>query len=301
MGARMTSELGAPSTGGGWSARILGPLVWVRGIRTVLWLLVFSGPALALWAVVELSDLADRMDLVGAATTVEPPADTGPVEGFAELYVTSYLTSDPGSAERVVNGESRRVLRTVSLGAESIDSGYYAVTVAVELEADQSNSVPVEATGSLASMVVYRVGVVEADGDWSPVGPPAVVSPPATVPSPDLLVGRLDGLDGVSGLEDMVVRFLSAYLVGDGELARYLAPDLQLTPVLPPPFASVELLEAGTVSTGDGVREVVAVVEGVDETGRGQVLQFGLMVGQRDGRWEVAELLPAPSLAEGNN
>ena len=301
MGARMTSDLGAHSTSGTRPTPMLGGLAWVRGLRTVLWLLVVTGPALAFWAVVELSNLADRVDLVDGASAVEPPADTGPVEGFAELYVTSYLTSDMGSAEGVADVEGRRVLRTVSLGAERIADGYYAVTVAAELEGDQSDRAPGEATSSSASVVVYRVGVVETDAGWTVVGPPAVVSPPATGPSPDLLVGRLDGLDGVPGLDDTVVRFLSAYLIGDGELTRYAAPGSQLAPVLPPPFASVELLEAGTATTGDGAREVVVVVGVVDETGRGQVLQFGLLVGQRDGRWEVAELLSAPSLAEGSD
>ena len=42
-----------------------------------------------------------------------------------------------------------------------------------------------------------------------------------------------------------------------------------------------------------------APVNAIDEVGRAQVLQFGLVVGERDGRWEVAQLLSAPSLAKG--
>jgi hypothetical protein len=273
-----------------------GPLVGVQVLRVVLWLLVFTGPVVAGFGLVVVSDLAGRVEALSGQTGVEVPADTGPVEGFAELFLAAYLTE---TAEASLSGRpeddgGRLVARTVSLGAEQIDVGYYAVTVAAVVRPDDTAPADVApAEGSL----VYRVGVVETDAGLAAVGPPALIPPPATGAVPDLLVGRMDGLD--AGLEEATVRFLAAYLAGEGELARYTAPGSQLTPVVPPPFVSVEILEAGSVSVGDSTREVVVTVDGIDELGRAQVLQFGLVVAQRDGRWEVVELLSGPSLAEG--
>jgi len=278
--------------------RKLGPLVGVRVLRVVLWLVVFTGPVAAGLGLVLVSDVADRMDALSRQTGAEIPADTGPVEGFAEVFLAAYLT---GSTEASPPSQSashggRLVLRTVSLGAQQIDVGYYAVTVAAVVPADDTAAVD---DALPEGTLVYRVGVVETDSGLAAVGPPGLIRPPGGGAAPDLLVGRMDGLDAVAGLEEATVRFLAAYLAGKGELARYTAPGSQLAPVLPAPFVSVEILEAGSVSVGDSTREIVVTVDGIDELGRGQVLQFGLVVGERDGRWEVVELLSAPSLAKG--
>lgn len=279
------------------SIRKLGPLVGVRVVRVVLWLLVFTGPVAAGLGLVLVSDLAGRVDALSRQTGAEIPADTGPVEGFAEVFLAAHLM---GSTEASPPGQSasdggRVVARTVSLGAQKIDVGYYAVTVAAVVRAD--DTAPVDDALPKDSLV-YRVGVVETGSGLATVGPPALIQPPVAGAVPDLLVGRLDGLGAVAGLEEATVRFLAAYLAGEGELARYTAPGSQLAPVLPSPFVSVEILEAGSVSVGDSTREAVVRVDAVDESGRGQVLQFGLVVGERDGRWEVVELLSAPSLAK---
>jgi hypothetical protein len=42
---------------------------------------------------------------------------------------------------------------------------------------------------------------------------------------------------------------------------------------------------------------VTLVVRASDSGERAQVLQYSLVVEQRDGRWEVSQLLPAPQLA----
>ena len=42
---------------------------------------------------------------------------------------------------------------------------------------------------------------------------------------------------------------------------------------------------------------VAVVVRATDMAGRAQILEYALVVEQRDGRWEVSELLPAPPLA----
>jgi hypothetical protein len=143
----------------------------------------------------------------------------------------------------------------------------------------------------------YSVGVAETTTGWAITGLPTLLPAPAGVTAPDLLIDRLDGLDATPGLEEMLSRFLAAYLAGDGELTRYTSPSSPIVPVQPAPFSSVEILKTGMAETSDGRTEVVVIVRATDFAGRAQILEYALVVSQRDGRWEVSQLLPAPSLA----
>ena len=91
--------------------------------------------------------------------------------------------------------------------------------------------------------------------------------------------------------------FLAAYLTGVGDLGRYTVPESSLVPVEPAPFVTVEIIRSGSATSVDGTQHVAALVRATDAAGRGQVLEYSLVVSQRDGRWEVAELLPAAPLS----
>jgi hypothetical protein len=289
----------------------LGSLLWIRVLRALLWLLVVAGPVGAGVLAVQVSGLRHRVDLVSSQAVVQPPSDTAEAEGFAELFVAAFLDAEEdeppaglGSLDarspRVVEPGSWSAARTVSLGAEEVALGYFAVTVAVHVpgrapdSTDQPSWVP-------AGVRFYTVGVLETNSGWVTAGPPTLVAAPSVGSRPDLLVRRLDGLREEASLKEAVARFLAAYLTGQGELARYVAPGSALIPVQPPPFTTVEILDAGSVPLTDGTRQVVAVVQGTDGAGRVQVLQYALVAAQREGRWEVVELLPAPSLAITND
>jgi hypothetical protein len=287
-----------------------GPLVWIWLLRAVLWLLVVAGPVAVSVLWVQVSGLRHRVETVSRQAVVALPTDSAGVEGFAELFVAAFLSADDGAAPalsgfvdarwlQVVEQGGWSAVRTVSLGARELAPGYFAVTVAAEVLARDTDSGA--AAGVPVGLRFFTVGVVDTASGWVAVGPPALVAAPPTSTRPDLLVRRFDGLREVGGLEEAVTRFLAAYLTGEGELDRYVTPGSALTVVQPPPFVAVEILDAGSVATGDGARQVIAVVQGTDEAGRSQVLQYALAAAPRDGRWEVAELLPAPSLATTNN
>ena len=282
------------------------PLLTVRVLQVVLWLLVASSPVAAVLLATQVSTLGGRLEAVDNKAAVELPPDTTGVEGFAELFITAFLSAGEDSAgalalfldgvslDGVADG-SWFVTRTTSLGAREIGPGYYAVTVAAEVLAADP-----ESDGQTVWVPVgtrfYTVGVAETESGWAVTGLPTLVAAPTRAVPPERLVGRLDGLDGAPGLEEMVSRFLTAFLAGDGELARYTAPSSQIVPVQPPPFMTVEILRAGFVDTPDAPLQVAVVVRATDAASRVQVLQYALVVEQRDGRWEVSELLPAPSL-----
>ncbi len=289
--------------------RRVNPTIPIRALQVLLWLLVVSGPAAALVVSAQLSALNSRLESVlVAATAADPPADSAGVEGFAELFIAAYLDAgeDSTGLDGFVDGitldgveaGSWSAVRTVSLGATEIAPGYFAVTVAVNLIAHTTGSDPTSAPQSVGTFF-YSVGVAETDSGWAVVGLPSLVPAPHRVSAPGLLVDRRDGI-GDSSLGDMVGRFLSAYLTGDGELTRYLAPSASVAGPQPSPFTAVEVLRSGMTEDKQGGAVVAVVARAADNAGRAQLLEFWLAVSQRDGRWEVAEVLPAPPLASNN-
>lgn len=230
----------------------------LRAMHVALWLLVASGPALAVPALLKAERLEARARLRVPATPA--PGDTGRVEGFAELYVTAFLEGAapaPQSAP-LDRGGHWRAASTVSLGARRLGDGYFAVTVAAAVLGWEPSDV--------------------GEGGWVPAGT------------------RLDGLEDVPELFEAVVRFLSAYLTGDGELDRYLVPGATISPLTPPSYEEVEVLEGEATKRSPASWRVGVVVRVSDTAGRAQILEYWLEVAERDGRFEVAGLHPAPPL-----
>jgi len=281
----------------------LSPLLTIRAIQIVLWLLVISGPVAALLLANRVSSIGDRLDTLGASTAVEVPPDTSGVEGFAELSIAAYLGTGEDSIDALdpflddvaldgVETGSWSAVRTTSLGATEVSPGYYAVVVVAEVVATdpESGDRPV-------GVRYFSVGVVETTTGWVVSGLPALIPRPPRVTSPELLIGRFDGLDGAPGLEGMLPRFLAALLTGNGELTRYTSPSSPIVAVQPPPFTGVEILRTGLAETPEGRTEIGVLIRATDANGRTQILEYNLVVEQRDGRWEVSQLLPAPTLA----
>ena len=288
----------------------LTPALTVRILHIVLWLLVFSGPATALLVAARVSSLGAQLDAVTAGAAVDLPADTAGAEGPAELFVAAYLSAGEDSIAGLeaflegvslegVEGGSWSATRTVSLGAEEVAPGYIAVTVAAEVVAEDLNSGGTPSWVSVGTRF-YSIGVAETSTGWTVTGLPALLPAPPIADSPAMLVDRLDGLDAAPGLAEMLSRFFSAYLAGDGELTRYTSPTSDIASVQPSPFAGVEVVAAGMAATADGATNVAVVVRAADSAKRAQLLEYSLIVSQRDGRWEVSDLLPAPPLAPTN-
>lgn len=260
-------------------------LVGVRTLRIALWLMVIAGPLTAAWVATQVAtakrDLAELTVQVEAA---RPAANTAGVEGFAELAVANHLQvgrEESGSQDGELG--DRPEIRTVSVGSSEVAPGYYAVIVA--------------ATGPSSDVNFYTIGMRSTELGWVATSRPSLIAAPPDAPVSDLAVSRLSGIDQVVGLEEALVGFLTALLAGDGDITRYAAPGSSLLPVEPPPFTSVEVTAAGSVPWTDGTQLVVAEVEGSLEDGVLQSLSYSVVFVERDGRWEVVELLAAPPLA----
>lgn len=288
------------------ASRIWNAAVTVRVLNITLWLFVISGPVAAVLVATQVTSLSERLDIVDVGA-VEIPPETSGAEGVAELFIAGYLTAgevsttdlnpllDRVSPDRVETG-SLSATRTTSLGAVEIAPGYYAVTVAAEVAAADTDSegppvwVPVGTR-------FYSVGVAETESGWAITGLPSLIPAPVGATAPGLLIDGRGGLDTEPGLEQMLARFLAAFLAGDGELTRYTSPSSPILPIQPPPFVAAEIVEAGKVETLDGVTQVAVVVRATDSAARVQIFEYGLVVELRDGRWEVSRMLPAPPLA----
>lgn len=251
----------------------------MAALRAALWTLVTLGPmgAVAVW--IQLDAIDSQLHALAQQTKSAYVADTGEVEGIAELAVADLLTPAASSSE----SPSPALVVTVSLGAEEVDTGYFAVTVATTVKPEAAEPVR-----------LYIVGVVSTAAGWAVVGPPALVAGPETEASPELGLPTA-GLDDVPGLGDAVGGFLAAYLSGQGDVTRYTAPGTTVAAVSPTPFVTVEIVEAGSTPQ-DGERLVVVTVAGTDSTGVIQILRYSLEVADRGGRWEVTGLLPVPPL-----
>jgi len=124
----------------------LGPLLTIRAMQVALWLLVISGPVAALLVATQMASLGGRLDVLSVGAGVEVPPDTSGAQGFAELFIASYLGAGENSADGLspfldgvsldgVEAGSWSATRTTSLGAEEMAPGYYAVMVAAEVVA----------------------------------------------------------------------------------------------------------------------------------------------------------------------
>jgi hypothetical protein len=275
---------------------LVGVATWTRLSYAALWLLLLAGVVSGMGALA----LHARADT--PAATAEPPRPTTGPEGFAELFVAAWLGQAGRGAEDAVapfyGGEaslrdvtpgSLYVLRTATLAADEIVSGYWAVTVAADVLA------AVDGLYTPAGLRYYTVGVAERDGALVATAPPSQIPAPSRAKAPRLAVPALS-TPAQHARTEAASRFLAALLAGQGELDRYAAPGVSLPTIHPPPFTLVELQRTGTREVAPGRVLLQVEVAGVDAGGRTHVLGYALELAERAGRWEVAALHPAPPL-----
>ena len=172
----------------GW----VSPAVTVRILHVVLWLLVVSGPAAVIFVVGKLAVLDARVAAVATRPAAETAVDTSGAEGFAELFVASSLAataefsggvdSPLGDSSVAVQPGAWFATSTVSLGAQEVGPGYYAVTVAAEVVAHITGP-----DGTITSVPVgtrfFSVGVAETGHGWTATGLPSLIADPVGVGS----------------------------------------------------------------------------------------------------------------------
>jgi hypothetical protein len=267
--------------------------------------------SVALWGLVSLGALTGTLSLLlrVAAAPAAPrpiaaqPSAVGP-EGFAELFVATYLSEAGGDVNDVlrpfyagavdlqdVTPGALYVSGTVALDAKQLSRGYWSVTVGARILGAAAG------TYRSGGMRAYQVGVASTASGYAATSLPAQVPLPARASAPPLEVSQLSPpMPGAT--TDALQRFFDAFLAGDGEVVRYVSPDSGIRAISPSPFVSTAVRGVG-IANGpkEGPLSVRAEVEGIDRDGRRQVLQYSLELAQRAGRWEVRRLLSAAPLA----
>lgn len=282
-----------------------------------------------LWALVALGALGGLVGLLRPAA--EPAARTadgsGPatvppeMSGFAELAVTTWVEASGDEDDAAVEslfavnpstaaGDTgrRRVGATHTVAARPMTDAtdaagagdgaddYWAITVAADVE---------ELGGDRrwrgAGTWYIEIGVVRGDGDaLVAVGEPALV--PAPVKPADEPRPAGGGLGVPSGddeaMSSTVEGFLAALVAGDGDVSRYLAPDVEIRAVTPAPFEQVALQRWSVTEVSDSEVRIRLTARGTSAAGVPRTVSYELGLKERAGRWEVTSISGAPTLEE---
>jgi len=262
----------------------------VRATAALLWGLVAAGAVLGALAFLTRPSRP-------AETRAE---DSRPPTGFAELYVGAFLGAGEGSESmllpfladppklRGVSSGSMYAARTAAIGVEVVAPRYWSIDVAAEVLGRVGDGY--ESLG----IRVYRVAVLDADGGPVAVTLPSLVTIP-TAPAPAPLGLRASAQPRPDDeLAAAITGFVTAFLCGDGDVERYVAPGSAVAAVQPPPFRTAEVLSLARSTTEGPVEHVLVVVDGRDVIGRRQQLAYGLVVARRAGRWEVQHIAAPP-------
>lgn len=259
--------------------------------------------------------------------------------GFASLFVAAYLRAGegdedtlaaffPGAADLRLEGAPNRrsgeQLTVVRL--RQTDAAVWSVTVAAQV----TTAAPSDATPTPTAMAspdasarvggelrYFQVPVATGPAAGGATGyvalsMPAEVSAPPRIAAPDLVYGLMQPASPADARTQAVIEFLTAYLTGSGELDRYLAPGVQVSPIRPAPYTALSVDQLAVEGAGGAESETNVPVDGttlrllvsVHATGSDQVrvpLTYALTLKSRAGRWEIASLdgAPAPAPAAG--
>lgn len=320
-----------PASVSGWSTGARANTAAL--IRWVLWCLIVLGPLLGAAAFLTAPTSAD---LARPKPAPSAPAATGAqgAAGFAQLFVDEYLRAGEGDQDRLAayypaadslrleGAANRRSGEQLAIARlRQTERGVWAVTVAARIReakpapASASNGRPDAAADAHAAPAVryFQVPVATAPVDGGVSGfvalaMPAEVSAPPRIEAPELVYGPMRPALPSDPRTEAVTEFLTAYLVGGGDLDRYLAPGTDLAPIVPAPYTGLAVdqlaiegeqgAEPVTTVPGDGT--TVRVLVALRATGHDEVrvpLTYALTLTARAGRWEIAAVDGAPAPA----
>ncbi|WP_409494708.1 hypothetical protein [Amycolatopsis sp. cmx-11-12] len=269
------------------------------------------------WCVIVASPLAVIVGLVvlrpsapAEALRSEQPLEGREPQGWAEMYVRSWLSANrddsagleafyPAGMKSTRAVGTQIPVDTSTLSVVSPRPGAWSVMVAANILVQQPDG---RHRARLACAEVSLVGGAEG---YVAASLPAPVACPRTLAAVDLDYPEAAELNGPIG--QSVHGFLAAYLVGRGELNRYIAPGASIGAIVPPLYAEVQLLELRThepFEPGQAARpldgtevHVAARAWGYDALGQVTTIDYAFTLVARAGRWEVSRIDPAPLLA----
>lgn len=260
--------------------------------------------------------------------------ETASAEGAAVSYITSWLSatkSDQSLVQEITGSRLPAAPQnqvdfsaiTVANVEQTDRDDVVAVTVSALVTApeakpeddDSESSSDEEAEGTGADdgdqgpagvthVQHWQVSVQQKDGQVQVIGFPTPVPAPAQLPEPAEL-DYPERIDVYSELGKTLEGFAQSYAAGQGDVSRYLSPDSKIRSVSPTPYTRVHLTDLRSdsdpaeVPAGDPMRVLVqAEAELESSSDDRQAVSFALTVREREGRWEVTAVDPAPAIAQ---
>lgn len=283
-----TRTISKPTTRARWAPSV-SDVTLTRATAAVLWILILIAAIGGISALLRPSSSGSG-DGGSLTATPDQSQPRFVAAGFAERYVTAYLEAGRDGTGLVPylgytpEMPGTAAARAVEAPVRAVDvaeagDGYWAVTVAV---------------GAPGEEMFFRAAVDVDPETFAAVavGMPAIVAAPAAAEREPLGVTL-----GPPPTDDPVVEtvsgFLSAYLCGQGDLSRFMRPGTSLVAVDPPVCSQVEIVRWGAAAEDEGNQTIVVDAQlGTGENAR--IATYSAAMTRRDGRWEIAELLPAP-------
>lgn len=225
--------------------------------------------------------------------------------GFAQDFVVAYLSAgaaDQDALARFVDGTQRIALpkvgaqvndpivvyvsRTLSAGTVEV----WSVTVSVHIGKG----------GPDATRRYYRVPVSVAEGSLRALTLPAVVEPPAI--GSDLAQAYSAPCGEETPFTQVATGFLTAYLTGAGDVARYVAVDSGISALRPAPFTDLTTVAVTAEDTACGTAgktaRVLATVTPKGASGTAPALAYPLTMVRGEGQWQVRAIETLPALKQ---
>ncbi|MGH1489749.1 MAG: hypothetical protein ACRBK7_10195 [Acidimicrobiales bacterium] len=226
---------------------------------------------------------------------------------FASLFVASWLRGDDlrfFNPTLSANDSGLLVERVAPVRTIERAPGLFDVVVAADLVEYLSGS---EEQFRNLGLRFYAVGIaVQADHNLSALGLPAVVTAPtpADILQPSIIEMRRPTAPDMAPVAETLNGFFDSYLTGIGDVNLFSSPNSVVTAVNPAPFARADVFEIGWGSVpgidDSSVRLARVLVDAHSVTGQ-QRLEYSIVVAERDGRWEVSQVLHAPVVLRKGN
>lgn len=209
-------------------------------------------------------------------------------------------TSEPDVVSVVV---SAHVEQPQSAEEKKAKGGSLTDRMNAQASATPEGSTPAEHTEAAPLELRFYQVAVRTTGDTAQViGFPTPTAGPGAGKEVSLDYPQRLTLD--SQLGTTMDGFLQAAYAGKGDVSRYLAPGYGLQPITPAPYTAIHITDVRTdqvlddVPAGQPVRVLIqAEAELPDADGSRQKVTVPVTVTQRDNRWEVTSLDPAPAIA----
>lgn len=225
-------------------------------------------------------------------------------ESFAQDFVVTYLGASAGQQDRLARFVGGTEQVTLPKTAQQVSNPLVVYTTrSLDSASVEVWTVTVSVTtgraGQNQARHYYRVPISVSEGRLRALTFPTAIEPPAV--GPDLAQAYSSPCAEDTPLAQVATGFLTAFLTGSGDVARYVTVDSGITSLVPPPYSALSAVtitadDSACGSSGTGAR-VLATVSPKADSGTLPSLAYPLTMVRGEGQWQVRSIDPMPALS----